>query len=200
MVRFILQGISHPIQLHLQQGLNTLGRNPANSHPVPEASISSFHCEIDIRESDVVLRDLQSTNGTFVDDRPVAEARVEPGSTLRLGTLGFRLQREEFEIKVPELPKTTSEPARLQKATLPDGTPACSRNPALAATHLCRKCDLPFHSSNLRGVRLTSGSRQLLFCPECDSPCDPLGPESAKPKKTSLFGKLSQTLFLGRKK
>ena len=37
------------------------------------AMASGHHCEIDAGEETVMVRDLGSTNGTFIDDQPISE-------------------------------------------------------------------------------------------------------------------------------
>ena len=52
--------------------------------------ISKMHCEISQRENAVFLRDLQSLNGTFLNDQRVSgEVEVRDGDLLRLATLVF---------------------------------------------------------------------------------------------------------------
>ena len=75
--------------LVLQPGKNTLGRNPANSVVIEEPSISGFHCEITLNDGLVTVKDLNSTNGTFIDGERVSEATLKPGSALQLGSAQF---------------------------------------------------------------------------------------------------------------
>ena len=71
----------------------TIGRVEDNTFPIAEASISSHHCEVLLRGSDVVVHDLNSTNGTFINGEKVAtEAVLKPGQTLRLGQIELRLE------------------------------------------------------------------------------------------------------------
>src|SRR5437868_1797302 len=70
----------------------TIGRVADNTFPLSQASISSHHCEVLLRGSDVVIKDLNSTNGTFINDQKVAtEAVLKPGQVLRLGQVELRL-------------------------------------------------------------------------------------------------------------
>ena len=73
MVVYLLKGVTMPLEFGLRTGLNTLGRNPTNDFCIHEASVSSFHAEITVQDDGavVLVRDLQSTNGTFVDGQPV---------------------------------------------------------------------------------------------------------------------------------
>ena len=45
----------------------------------------------DWRTGNLVVRDLQSTNGTFVDGKTVNEAILRPGQILRLGDVELKL-------------------------------------------------------------------------------------------------------------
>jgi pSer/pThr/pTyr-binding forkhead associated (FHA) protein len=72
----------------------TIGRVDDNTFPIPEGSVSSHHCEVLLRGADVVIHDLNSTNGTFVNGHQVssAEAVLKPGQILRLGQVEIRLE------------------------------------------------------------------------------------------------------------
>jgi hypothetical protein len=70
----------------------TIGRMEDNSFPIAEPSVSSHHCEIALKGNEVVVKDLNSTNGTFINGEPVTKDTVlRPGQTLRLGTVELRL-------------------------------------------------------------------------------------------------------------
>jgi pSer/pThr/pTyr-binding forkhead associated (FHA) protein len=52
--------------------------------------VSKLHCAIACWAGKVVVRDLKSANGTFVNDQRVkGEARISNGDTLRVGSLTF---------------------------------------------------------------------------------------------------------------
>src|SRR6058998_817183 len=70
----------------------TVGRVEDNSFQIPEASVSSHHAEILLRGNDVVIKDLNSTNGTFINGEKVTEAVLKPGQILRLGMIEMRLE------------------------------------------------------------------------------------------------------------
>jgi pSer/pThr/pTyr-binding forkhead associated (FHA) protein len=71
----------------------TIGRVDDNTFQIAETSVSSHHCEVLLRGSDVVIKDLNSTNGTFINDQPVTTENVlKPGQTLRLGTVELKLE------------------------------------------------------------------------------------------------------------
>lgn len=72
----------------------TVGRLEDNTFQIAEASVSSHHCEVLLRGSDVVVRDLNSTNGTFINGEKVTEKAIKPGQILRLGQVELRLETD----------------------------------------------------------------------------------------------------------
>ena len=72
----------------------TIGRVEDNTFQIAEPSVSSHHCEVLLRGSDVVVRDLNSTNGTYINGEKVAESVIKPGQILRLGQIEMRLETD----------------------------------------------------------------------------------------------------------
>ena len=72
----------------------TIGRVEDNTFQVVEPSISSHHCEVLLRGSEVVVRDLNSTNGTYISGEKVTERTLKPGQILRLGQIEMRLETD----------------------------------------------------------------------------------------------------------
>src|SRR5262245_10011809 len=72
----------------------TIGRVDDNTFPITDPSVSSHHCEILLKGTDVVVHDLNSTNGTYINGDKVSEATLKPGQVLRLGQIELRLETE----------------------------------------------------------------------------------------------------------
>jgi len=73
-----------------------VGRSAACELPLFEATISRRHAELSAEGGALVLRDLGSTNGTFVNGQRVAEtARARPGDVVTFGQVVFRLKAGE---------------------------------------------------------------------------------------------------------
>jgi pSer/pThr/pTyr-binding forkhead associated (FHA) protein len=72
----------------------TIGRVEDNTFQIPDASVSSHHCEVLLRGNDVVVRDLNSTNGSFINDAQITESVLKPGQKLRLGQIELKLEVE----------------------------------------------------------------------------------------------------------
>ena len=76
----------------LKVGKTTIGRVEDNAFQIPEPSVSSHHCEVSLLGTVVSVKDLDSTNGTFIDGDPVKETVLKSGQTLRLGQIELRLE------------------------------------------------------------------------------------------------------------
>ncbi len=85
-----------PINLELaENAFFTLGRDSVCDLPIKDIAVSRKHCRI-IRESDKFrLEDLDSHNGTFVNDLPVKTYQLEHGDQIRLGNSYFMILTDE---------------------------------------------------------------------------------------------------------
>jgi pSer/pThr/pTyr-binding forkhead associated (FHA) protein len=70
----------------------TVGRVSDNAFEIPEASVSSHHCELLLRGNDLLVKDLGSTNGTFINGDKIEEGVLKPGQILRVGMIEMRLE------------------------------------------------------------------------------------------------------------
>jgi adenylate cyclase len=92
---FRLTGIGHPTTFDLL-GADpfVVGRATTNDCPVVDPTVSRQHAELRVTADGVAVRDLGSSNGTFVNDVPVAPAGgiVRAGETVRFGQVRFTLE------------------------------------------------------------------------------------------------------------
>jgi pSer/pThr/pTyr-binding forkhead associated (FHA) protein len=72
----------------------TVGRLEDNAFQIQEQSVSSHHCELLLKGSDVIVRDLNSTNGTYINGEKISEKVLKPGQILRLGNVEARLETD----------------------------------------------------------------------------------------------------------
>jgi pSer/pThr/pTyr-binding forkhead associated (FHA) protein len=72
----------------------TIGRLDDNTFQIAEPSVSSHHAEILLKGDEVLVRDLNSTNGTFINGEKVTESVLKVGQILRLGQVEMRLEGE----------------------------------------------------------------------------------------------------------
>lgn len=67
------------------------GRTAPADVVLPHKSISREHCIVGLANDELLVTDLNSTNGTYVDDERISRATVLPvGSVLRLGQIALR--------------------------------------------------------------------------------------------------------------
>ncbi len=78
----------------LKADKTTVGRVEDNTFQIVEPSVSSHHCEVLLRGKEVVVRDLNSTNGTFINGARITESVIKPGQILRLGQIEIRLETD----------------------------------------------------------------------------------------------------------
>jgi pSer/pThr/pTyr-binding forkhead associated (FHA) protein len=83
-----------------------IGRDPECNLRPASALVSKKHCCLLTRSSGVIVRDYDSTNGTFVNDIPVkGEALLNNDDILKVGPLTFRVAIEgKLESKTPTPP------------------------------------------------------------------------------------------------
>jgi len=73
----------------------TVGRDPDVELRLPDPYVSHYHCKIDQVDGTVLVRDLGSRNGTFINGVRVTESHLMPGDRLTVGRTNFhaRYQR-----------------------------------------------------------------------------------------------------------
>src|SRR6266700_3749341 len=96
-------------ELPLNSGLSRIGRNDANDIQIEHASVSSFHCEVTCAGDAVVIKDLGSTNGTFVEGSPIQQAALAHNQRLQLGSV-------EMILDAPSAATPASTPAQATSA------------------------------------------------------------------------------------
>jgi pSer/pThr/pTyr-binding forkhead associated (FHA) protein len=96
MVKLVLLSAGMTGRTHeLKAEKTTIGRVEDNTFPIAEPSVSSHHCEILLRGGDeVIVKDLGSTNGTFINGDKVTESALKVGQILRLGQIEMRLESD----------------------------------------------------------------------------------------------------------
>lgn len=72
--------------------LTTIGRALDNDIVVADSRVSRYHAHVEVLDGGFRIRDLASTNGTFVAGRRIAEAALVPGEEVSLGGLAARLE------------------------------------------------------------------------------------------------------------
>lgn len=77
---------SKPVDHILKNGTSTMGRKSSNDIIVLDESASRIHAEIECRGDVVIIKDLGSTNGTFVNQKRLSgPVKIISGDQIRIG-------------------------------------------------------------------------------------------------------------------
>lgn len=94
-----------------------MGRNQPAEMVIPHKSVSREHCIVGLANDELLVTDLNSTNGTYVDDVRISRATVLPvGSVLRLGQVSLThsvLTPAQAESRIANLKGNRPEQGRL---------------------------------------------------------------------------------------
>jgi hypothetical protein len=109
-----------------------IGRNEKSQWIIQDDKLSGAHCEINLRFNRLVITDLNSKNGTYVNGIRVEQADLFAGDKLRIGETMFTIQQDlmdETAIKI--LADFGDEKERAAKKVRLDFTSARLKNRAL---------------------------------------------------------------------
>ena len=90
----VVEGREAGRRIGLSERVVVAGRDPHVDIVLPDGGISRLHCLASVVNGEVIIEDLGSTNGTFVDDQRIDRRGPLPvGSVLRVGAHLFRCER-----------------------------------------------------------------------------------------------------------
>jgi pSer/pThr/pTyr-binding forkhead associated (FHA) protein len=101
-----------------------IGRHAQANLQIDNSKVSVYHCCLILRGAEVWVRDMDSTNGTLVNDEPIDEVRLALGDRLQIGPAILEVlqeatgalpmdDRDDYTPTNPALPaapKTTKHP------------------------------------------------------------------------------------------
>lgn len=99
----------------------TIGRAPTNAFQILEASVSGQHCEVLLRGEELIVRDMRSTNGTFIKGVLTSEGVVHAGESFRLGEVELRFDKSPTRPVAPKI--SISMPGLAGKSPPPQPAP-----------------------------------------------------------------------------
>ncbi len=92
----VTQGASAGKMMVVTRARVTIGRHPTNDLVLADAKVSTTHAELERRpEGRIIIRDLGTTNGTWIGSLRLIEAEVGPGALLRLGDSHVRVEVDD---------------------------------------------------------------------------------------------------------
>ncbi|MCA9138972.1 MAG: FHA domain-containing protein [Planctomycetales bacterium] len=88
----------------------TIGRCPTAEITISDGSISRKHCQFLLDPyGSLVVRDLGSKNGVYIDDRRVDKAVLLPGNEVRIGVVTIRVEMTDEDVDLAAEPDSASD-------------------------------------------------------------------------------------------
>ncbi len=91
-------------QLQLPQGDLSIGRRPTHALVLEDAAVSADHASIFTVGQDSFLKDLDSTNGTYINKRRMRKHHLKPGDEITIGKYTLLYQDQDQDL-VPATPQ-----------------------------------------------------------------------------------------------
>jgi len=100
-------------KVSINGGSITIGRGPDNSIPIDNLAVSNHHAEIRSEEGHLVIQDLDSLNGTFVNNQRVKRSALKHGDVVMIGKHSIHVD----ETASGETPVNANRPSTSAKIT-----------------------------------------------------------------------------------
>jgi pSer/pThr/pTyr-binding forkhead associated (FHA) protein len=75
--------------------IKTIGRSSGAQFMLDAPLVSRLHCQLCATDKAIQVKDLDSTNGTFVNGRRIMFAKLQAGDRLRLGRVELKISRTD---------------------------------------------------------------------------------------------------------
>jgi transcriptional regulator with GAF, ATPase, and Fis domain len=96
----VIDGPDRGKELSIERERATVGRSLICDLVLADKAVSGTHFEIQALENGFILRDLESTNGTYCGDIQVREAWIKHGQTIRAGQTVMRFEPLEAMVEI----------------------------------------------------------------------------------------------------
>ena len=159
----------------------TIGRVQGNDIILPKGNISKRHSRIVFREGKLVIQDLKSTNGTYVNGRKISGPQViKATDKVYIGDFTLQIEKEEVNSAFDAVPGRASADLSSVEPT-PDAPPGPGASPGLIDDNFDREFSPPgptaSRAPSLRGV----DPAPVELSPEFLSAAEPVGPGREPP-------------------
>lgn len=172
---------TEPRIIELESGPNRIGRASFNQIIIDHPTISDTHCQIEVTSAGAVLRDLGSTNGTFVNGELIQQVDLQSGQLLQLGDVQFT-----FEQSLPPVDSTKVESTRSPLSSVQVDSTHCANHVHSRAVWTCTQCHRSLCAACVRQIKLDA-ERVVMLCKSCDGLCERIGAGSGPDGGTSTF-------------
>lgn len=111
-------------EVQLTKDKTTLGRRPYNDIVIDNLAVSGEHAVLQMTGSDVVLEDLNSTNGTYVNGKAVKKQQLQSGDAIEIGKYKIKFVGDNVTEDFDKTTVVKARPSSVQAARSPGGTPS----------------------------------------------------------------------------
>lgn len=91
----------------------SIGRNEKNDVIIGNLAVSGFHARVEFRENNVVVSDLESKNGTYVNGNRIKKAVLTNGDELGVGKHQLLFSEHRADVTFQETPLTATKAGSL---------------------------------------------------------------------------------------
>lgn len=103
-VNYVLVADEVPaLTVKLDKMTSVVGRGDQCDVIIDSSQVSRKHCLLEVWEDNIKVKDLDSSNGTFINGVPIKDGFLRSGDQLRLGNYRLLLHKEQK--KAPDLPR-----------------------------------------------------------------------------------------------
>lgn len=99
----------HKKTIPLTQPITTLGRGPECDLRIPIDSCSREHCQFILQGNALHIKDLGSSNGTFVNNQRIEESALSSGDRVTIGPVVITIQIDENPADSPNQSSETGQ-------------------------------------------------------------------------------------------
>lgn len=115
-VLIVLSGKHKGKRVRLTETETVIGRDETAKIRVATNEISRQHCLLILTPAGVLVRDLGSRNGTFINGIPIAEETIlKPGDSITVGPMTFELENVEVDKKQAASITSANAPGKVKK-------------------------------------------------------------------------------------
>jgi DNA segregation ATPase FtsK/SpoIIIE, S-DNA-T family len=76
--------------------IKTIGRAPRADFVVEAALVSRLHCRLTATDSAIDVVDLDSTNGTYINNQRIRNGTLSTGDRLKIGRVEMTIDRQDL--------------------------------------------------------------------------------------------------------
>jgi hypothetical protein len=146
-------------EIPIVKGRTTIGRKPQNDIQIDNLAISGEHAVLVMMDDAVILEDLNSTNGTFVNGRPVSRYPLQDGDVIALG---------KYKMKYIAEPLHQPNPADFEKTMILRPGAAAAAEAAMAHEFSASKTDIgnmSAYAASANSMRPAAAGRASVAAP-----------------------------------